>query len=222
MNQIKQMFQLQRKFNDVTNGLIWTEGATKEGRQISWLRCIYMEVAEAINSFNWKHWKDIENEHDLENVKVELVDIWHFIMSEAMHFGDTQFAETYLDVTPKRELNPEMAMEILEKMLAVTATANVDKSKNALYEITGLFFQALATMDMDVAELYKRYVIKNQLNTFRQNHGYKDGTYRKMWGDVEDNVIAFNIMQDYPDFTPEQLYEKLEEKYSHINQDNKT
>jgi hypothetical protein len=33
------------------------------------------------------------------------------------------------------------------------------------YEITGLFFQALATMNMDVTELYKRYLIKNQLNT---------------------------------------------------------
>jgi hypothetical protein len=34
MNQIKQMFELQQKLNDATNGLIWTEGATKEGRQI--------------------------------------------------------------------------------------------------------------------------------------------------------------------------------------------
>ncbi|VVM24864.1 hypothetical protein BSPWISOXPB_5919 [uncultured Gammaproteobacteria bacterium] len=33
MNQIKQMFELQQKLNDTTNGLIWTEGATKEGRQ---------------------------------------------------------------------------------------------------------------------------------------------------------------------------------------------
>jgi hypothetical protein len=41
--------ELQQKLNDATNGLIWTEGATKEGRQISWLRCIYMEAAEAID-----------------------------------------------------------------------------------------------------------------------------------------------------------------------------
>jgi hypothetical protein len=34
MNQIKQMFELQQKLNDATNGLIWTEGATKEGRQM--------------------------------------------------------------------------------------------------------------------------------------------------------------------------------------------
>ncbi len=218
MNQIKQMFELQQKLNDATNGLIWTEGATKEGRQISWLRCIYMEAAEAIDSFNWKHWKNIEGQPDLDNAKVELVDIWHFIMSEAIHFGDTQFAEAYEDMQADREINPEMMIEILEKLIAVASTANVDKSQNGLYEITGLFFKALATMSMDVPELYTRYIIKNQLNTFRQDHGYKDGSYVKMWFDskgnsIEDNVVAFNIMDENPEFSPEELYQKLEESY---------
>jgi len=142
MNHIKQMFELQQKLNDATNGLIWTEGATKDGRQISWLRCIYMEAAEAIDSFNWKHWKDIESQPDLDNAKVELVDIWHFIMSEAIHFGDTGFAEAYENMEPEREINPELMVEILEKMVAAAAGANVDKSQNALYEITGIFFKA--------------------------------------------------------------------------------
>jgi dimeric dUTPase (all-alpha-NTP-PPase superfamily) len=216
MNQIKQMFELQQQLNDNTNGKIWTEGATKDGRQISWLRCIYMEAAEAIDSFNWKHWKDIDGQPDLDNAKVELVDIWHFIMSEAIHFGDTSFAEAYVDMEPEREINPELMVEILEKMVAAAAGANVDKSQNALYEITGIFFKALATMSMDVPELYKRYIVKNQLNTFRQDHGYKEGTYVKIWDAVEDNVVAFNIMDEHSDFTPEQLYKKLEEEYARV------
>lgn len=217
MNQIKQMFKLQQKLNDTTNGVIWTEGATKEGRQISWLRCIYMEATEAIDSFNWKHWKNIEGKSDLYNARVELVDIWHFIMSEAIHFGDTQFAEAYEDMMPEKEINPEMTVEILEKIVAVASSANVDKSQNGLYEITGLFFQALGMMGMDVPELYRRYLLKNQLNTFRQEHGYKDGTYVKIWNAIEDNVIAFNIMEEHPNFTPGQLYKKLEVEYTHVN-----
>ncbi|MCH9711496.1 MAG: dUTP diphosphatase [Proteobacteria bacterium] len=213
MNQIKQMFELQQQLNDATNGTIWTEGATKEGRQISWLRCIYMEAAEAIDSFNWKHWKDIDAKPDLDNVKVELVDIWHFLMSEAIHYGDAGFAEIYNDMQPERETNPEKLVEILEKIVAISASANVDKSQNSLYQLFALFFQAIAHMEMDVPELYKRYLVKNQLNTFRQDHGYKDGSYVKMWGDVEDNVIAFNIMDDNPELTPEQLYEQLELAY---------
>ena len=213
MNQIKQMFELQQQLNDATNGTIWTEGATKEGRQISWLRCIYMEAAEAIDSFNWKHWKDIDAKPDLDNAKVELVDIWHFLMSEAIHYGDAGFAEIYNDMQPERETNPEKLVEILEKIVAISASANVDKSQNSLYQLFALFFQAIAHMEMDVPELYKRYLVKNQLNTFRQDHGYKDGSYVKMWGDVEDNVIAFNIMDDNPELTPEQLYEQLESAY---------
>ncbi|RUM86556.1 MAG: dUTPase, partial [Candidatus Thioglobus sp.] len=136
-----------------------------------------------------------------------------FIMSEAIHFGDTGFAEAYENMEPEREVNPELMVEILEKMVAAAAGANVDKSQNALYEITSIFFKALANMSMDVPELYKRYIVKNQLNTFRQDHGYKDGSYVKMWGGVEDNVVAFNIMDEHPDLTPEQLYKKLEEEY---------
>jgi len=107
-------------------------------------------------------------------------------------------------------------VEILEKMVAAAAGANVDKSQNALYEITSIFFKALANMSMDVPELYKRYVVKNQLNTFRQDHGYKEGTYIKIWDAVEDNVVAFNIMDEHPHFTPEQLYKKLEEEYKQV------
>lgn len=213
MNQIKQMFELQQQLNDATNGEIWTEGATQEGRQISWLRCIYMEAAEAIDSFNWKHWKNLDAEHDLDNARVELVDIWHFLMSEAIHYGDAGFAEIYNDMQPERDTDPEKLIEILEKIVAVSASANVDKSQNSLYQLFALFFQAIAHMEMDVPELYKRYLVKNQLNTFRQDHGYKDGSYVKIWGEVEDNVVAFNIMDENPELTPEQLYEKLEAAY---------
>ncbi len=213
MNYIKQMFELQQQLNDATNGTIWTEGATQEGRQISWLRCIYMEAAEAIDSLNWKHWKDIDAKPDIENAKIELVDIWHFLMSEAIHFGDASFAEIYNDTKPERDTDTEKLVEILEKIIAVSASANVDKSQNALYQLFALFFQAIANMEMDVAELYRRYLVKNQLNSFRQDNGYKDGSYLKMWGGVEDNVIAFEIMDKNPDLTPAELYKKLEDVY---------
>jgi len=34
-----------------------------------------------------------------------------------------------------------------------------------------------------------------------------------MWGAVEDNVVAFKIMDDNPELTPEELYEQLESAY---------
>lgn len=216
MNQIQQMFALQKELNDATNGEIWTEGATKEGRIISWHRCIYMEAAEAIDSFNWKHWKNIEAEHDWDNARVELVDIWHFIMSEGIHIGDTRYAEAFLEMQPDRDPDGEKLIEIFEKIVAASAQSCIDHTENKYHQVVNLFFEALKAIGMDVGELYKRYVVKNQLNQFRQDHGYKDGTYIKMWDAVEDNVIAFNLMEEHPDLSPDELYQRLETEYERL------
>ncbi len=217
MNLIEQMFTLQNELNNHTNGEMWVGGLTKENRQISWYRCIYMEAAEAIDSFNWKHWKNINVEPDWANIKVELVDIWHFVMSEAIRVGDPSYANQYEEIDVAGDLDPEILLQTLEKILALSAQAKIENNENAIRETIDLFFVALSGIGMDTAELYKRYVVKNQLNTFRQQNGYKDGSYIKTWGGVEDNVVAFNIMDDNPGISPSDLYLKLESAYASLN-----
>jgi dimeric dUTPase (all-alpha-NTP-PPase superfamily) len=217
MNLIEQMFTLQNELNNHTNGEMWVGGLTKENRQISWYRCIYMEAAEAIDSFNWKHWKNINVEPDWANIKVELVDIWHFVMSEAIRVGDPSYANQYEEIDVAGDLDPEILLQTLEKILALSVQAKIENNENAIRETTDLFFVALSGIGMDTAELYKRYVVKNQLNTFRQQNGYKDGSYIKTWGEVEDNVVAFNIMDDNPGISPSDLYLQLESAYASLN-----
>ncbi|MGE4570209.1 MAG: dUTP diphosphatase [Gammaproteobacteria bacterium] len=214
---IEQMFKLQNELNNHTNGEMWVEGLTKENRQISWYRCIYMEAAEAIDSFNWKHWKNINVEPDWANIKVELVDIWHFIMSEAIRVNDQSYANQYEEIDAIEDLNPEILLQTLERILALSAQAKIEDNDNAIRETIDLFFIALSRIGMDTRELYKRYVVKNQLNTFRQKNGYKDGSYIKIWGSVEDNVVAFNIMDDNPGISPSDLYQQLESAYASLN-----
>ena len=84
MDKILLMLQLQASLNEATNGEKWTEGITKNDKIINWKRCIYMECAEMIDSFSWKHWKNIEKEPDWDNLQIEVVDVWHFIMSLAI------------------------------------------------------------------------------------------------------------------------------------------
>ena len=217
MNYIEQMFDLQRQLNDHTNGLMWVDGITKENRKISWYRCIYMEAAEAIDSFNWKHWKNINTDPDWANIKVELVDIWHFIMSELIRLKDENYANKYLKLIPQGDFNSEVLINTLEKMLNLSVASNIDPKINNIRDITDLFFTATSQVDMGIEELYKHYVVKNQLNTFRQQHGYKDGSYIKLWNAVEDNVVAFNIMDENPSISPSGLYQKLELKYAQID-----
>jgi dimeric dUTPase (all-alpha-NTP-PPase superfamily) len=213
MNQIEQMFNLQKQLNDDTNGEIWLTGVTRENRIISWYQCIYMEVAEAIDSFNWKHWKNIDNEPDWANIRVELVDIWHFIMSESIRINDEKYANKFLELQSKCDFVFER-LNIFSKEL--TKTSNIKPEINNIRKITDLFFTIISHLDINIEDLYKRYVVKNQLNTFRQQNGYKDGTYIKLWNGVEDNVIAFKIMDKNPTITPIELYKKLDFEYSQL------
>jgi hypothetical protein len=69
---------------------------------------------------------------------------------------------------------------------------------------------------MTFDDLYRHYVGKNVLNFFRQDHGYKSGTYEKVWSGREDNehltevLTAINI--DATDF-PDQVYAALASRY---------
>jgi dimeric dUTPase (all-alpha-NTP-PPase superfamily) len=211
MNTITQMFNMQKHFNDATNGECWVDGQTKEGRKTNWHRCIYMEAVEAIDSFNWKHWKDLQAPHDWNNARVELVDIWHFIMSEAIATGAVSYAEKYLEVV-KSEKNSKALIKNLEQIIYLTVTPDKPRQETITLLID-VFFSALTNSGMGTAELYKHYLVKNQLNTFRQNNGYKDGSYKKLWDGVEDNVVAFSIMDTNPETTPEALYALLEKTY---------
>jgi hypothetical protein len=47
---------------------------------------------------------------------------------------------------------------------------------------------------MDFDQLYRSYVGKNVLNFFRQDHGYQDGSYIKVWEGREDNEHLVEIV----------------------------
>ncbi len=65
-------------------------------------------------------------------------------------------------------------------------------------------------------ELYRHYVGKNVLNFFRQDHGYKDGTYTKVWAGREDNEHLAELVSaldsDADDY-PEAVYAALKSRY---------
>ncbi len=78
------------------------------------------------------------------------------------------------------------------------------------------FVAALAALPMSFVELYELYIGKNVLNRFRQDHGYKDGTYQKVWFGREDNEHLVEVigsldvgMTDYVS----RVYEALDARY---------
>ena len=67
--------------------------------------------------------------------------------------------------------------------------------------------------------LYQQYVGKNVLNFFRQDHGYQEGTYIKLWGGREDNEHLVEVLaaldDTAPDY-PEAVYQALSERYGQM------
>jgi hypothetical protein len=75
------------------------------------------------------------------------------------------------------------------------------------------FIDVALQSGLNLDALYKLYVGKNILNKFRQDHGYKDGSYIKIWNGEEDNVTMQKVLEENENVTPETLYKALEEAY---------
>jgi hypothetical protein len=75
------------------------------------------------------------------------------------------------------------------------------------------FIDVALQSGLNLEALYKLYIGKNILNQFRQDHGYKDGSYIKIWNGQEDNVIMQNILEEQSSITPKELYIRLKEAY---------
>ena len=156
-----------------------------------------------------KWWK--QQTPDIDQVKLELVDIWHFALSDLMHEGaiDPAVAEHQRQCMLPRRLTLESFRLAIEALAAAClSTRSIDLSA---------FCAAMAALPMDYAELYALYIGKNMLNRFRQNNGYKSGEYRKLWRGREDNehlIELLDELSDVPEQLPERLYAGLEARYA--------
>jgi len=198
--QITQMLTMQDAMNSRVS-------ETWRTNNYEWYRAIWVECAEMLDHHGWKWWK--HQEIDVPQVQLELVDIFHFGLSLRLMTGnsvDSIAAELAQELTEK---TPETDFKIALENLASAAVANKAFDAIALADCMRL-------MDMDLNELFRQYVGKNTLNFFRQDHGYKEGTYIKVWNGEEDNEVLANVVTTLdPSATDfqQQLYAALEAKY---------
>jgi len=229
-NAIQEMLAMQNALNEMTNGINWHSGVTQLGKKINWRRCIVMETAELIDSYPWKHWKAVDAKTDIENVRVELVDIWHFLLSLSLENLQLEEATDLLnDALAKHEYqaqqknSPDLSsftvieqIEIHEKMLTIALQTQA-ATADYITQLTQAFFNSCAVADLQFEQMYQIYMAKNVLNTFRQDHGYKEGSYIKEWNGKEDNVVMFEIIEQMAVFSGDALYDSLKKRYIQLN-----
>ncbi|MBL4729957.1 MAG: dUTP diphosphatase [Sulfurimonas sp.] len=224
MDKILLMLQLQAQLNDATNGEDWVKGTTNKGKAINWKRCIYMECAEMIDSFSWKHWKDITADPDWENHQIEVVDVWHFIISLAIENYSQELKggiedvainifelESFstIDVQGKDFAKQDNVIAKVENLMRLSLSQDSLDIEVMIKE----FFDLVVMSGLNLETLYRLYVGKNILNQFRQDNGYKDGSYIKVWAGEEDNVVMKRIWEENIDIKPDALYKELTQSY---------
>lgn len=104
MDKLEEIFQLQEGLNKRIG--VDTTSLTPE-EKIQWVlnytRAMQQETAELIDSVPWKWWAKYQ-EFDEQNARVEVVDLFHFLISTAQVLGMTA-DDVYAAYTKKNKVN---------------------------------------------------------------------------------------------------------------------
>ncbi len=176
----------------------------------AWYRAIWVECAELLDHYGWKWWK--AQQPDMEQVELELIDIWHFGMSIALEAGGSyeHIAEDLAERLHQRAQQDDFR-EAIERFAETTLNTKG-------FDVAG-FAELLSLADVSFDTLFRSYVAKNVLNIFRQDHGYKEGTYSKLWNGREDNEHLMEIMASLEvteSGMKDELYSQLKRRYDTI------
>lgn len=199
-------------------------------QNFDWNTAIIDECQEILEHLGWKWWKKGYRtgltEGNKAQVQLEVIDILHFLIS--------------LDVQEGVKAADLLAL-VNGGFCSNNIWATVDWVRNdaATGTLTMCMWAELAhSVDLTTEQVLETYTQKFVLNKFRQDHGYKDGSYVKEWDvlaaaggivdgvgtnyvyqTLEDNQVlaktVHHLKVDGLDTTDETLlYSRLEQRYN--------
>lgn len=199
-NQLLVMLEMQDAMNAHVNPE-WRQAANE------WYRAIWTECAEMLDHYGWKWWK--HQQPDIEQVQLELVDILHFAMSDyLLRESDNAAAASRIEA----ELSDPHQCEDIRGAIEIMAQSTIAQQSMHFSD----FANIMALIGMDFDQLYRTYVGKNVLNFFRQDHGYKDGSYVKTWNGREDNEHLVEVLDELDSSSTsfrDEVYQGLSDRY---------
>ncbi|WP_029521562.1 dUTP diphosphatase [Persephonella sp. IF05-L8] len=219
-----EMFQLQEELNrKISND--WRKIRSKE----DFARATWIECAELVDSLPWKWWK--KQTPDMDNVQIEVVDIWHFIMSYILidyekpeEAIESDAVQTFLKGLSEDFTNINIDGSLINHYLGET-----DRYKKIIFLAERVaegflrqdlnfgifFFGVLVRNTISFEKLYLLYIGKNILNHIRQEKGYNTGEYKKTINGMEDNQYLFEIIKSIK--TRDELEQRIREAFEKIH-----
>lgn len=181
---------------------------------------ILVETAELLEHLGYKWWK--QNPVNLAQAQLEVVDIWHFLLSLILQSGMSHHTvlENLNNINTNRlnPINQEQAIYLALRFINTsinTISINSTGIGSSLSQTLEVFSSLARGLSMNLDCLYKLYLGKSVLNIFRWNHGYKENLYTKNWDGKEDNEHLMEIMNSLEtnELSSKVILQKLEEIY---------
>lgn len=190
LEQFTEMWKLQDQLNSKTTGANWTE------KKHDWNLAIKDEIMEFFTYVGWAWWKSVDTRRSPtdKQARLELVDIWCFLLSRIIEVFEEQELSIGVAFVQTVDFDLELTPDI--KLLS-----RVDHGNLSLVERVNYLTAVIEACDWSWDELYKAYIGKVALNAFRQANGYKEGTYQKLWvshaeHDPEDLAVTAVIKEE--------------------------
>lgn len=201
-DQIREIIRLQGEANDVMSDA-WR---SSNNDSIAYYRAGWIEVTEALMHIGFKWWK---NEHPTEEsykeardqAIMEIVDVMHFSASDmSRRLGDAVVGDDQVHVfyPPIYNIGRFAIRNSEEADVAPVTYGELtiqDICEQAVYAMLrdGIchwsYINVLAeAFGITADHLFATYIGKNTLNKFRTANGQREGTYKKIWDGLEDNI----------------------------------
>jgi hypothetical protein len=207
-------------------------------RGLGWDTAILVESAELIDHLSWKWWK--AGSTDLEQAQMEVVDIWHFLLSQLIlhepallynsksEVPEGQMATyfraqcTILNMSARIMRSPEVSAVVDKEKLIADVKRFLAFVLSEAYPPVDTFYHFLPVVShsgLSFYDLYLKYIGKNILNNFRWANGYREGTYVKDWLGQEDNQYLTELMgstDEVGEGLQEYIEKGLESRYKEV------
>ncbi|QDP62368.1 MAG: putative dUTPase [Prokaryotic dsDNA virus sp.] len=202
---IEECLELQVQLNKVAGGVTW------EKMNYNWQLYAATELAECCGHLSYEHWKDTPVDH--QQAFIEVIDILHFVISDMyceMYGSSTEYKTAFILNALCNSVN--LYYPTASSVDPETLMVNKPKKLGTQH-----CFQLFKFFHKTPEQVFQMYLAKDVLNLFRQNHGYKQGTYNKIWSGREDNMYLDEIVSTF-DFSKsnrkDRLYKELKDRYT--------